>query len=1663
MARHEGLTGGLSVRLVPDGGADARSGRAGSYLGAGTSTGARLELGGLPQGALLLTGRAVLELQGFMLTGLGLAAPVPRPHGPAAGLAAALAARMLHGDSTGSLALTDVSFELGRCPTTAWKSSMALSFKEPHLHLAGSLQHSQETHNGGARDARSCLPVAGVYPSGAATVILSDCRLCCLREETEVGSASAEDEAPLGAGAAVAGAEMPAGVELAMKEDAEEESPVRVAVNARRLLAAMEGEMEDMSRRPMRLASWGAASSHGLPAVGLWQSVFAAMLLVAVVCGAWLRRLLSCACLAPPANPPAPHDPSRSHNQNRSIHRTSQGHPALQGLQRFSSALRKGDDPEGSRHGRLDGSVRGGNRHAHGSALALAQAPPVAVMPLLPPPMLAELSELKRASQGRLATTLEGVFSGQHRVVVKVVPHEEECLFMMEQVGEVWSRLAHPNVVTCYAADTFPTAALANAPQVADLLPMLSFASTAFTASSRKPEALATITAKEASNHAAKDASAHHPPARQQCQTWMVLEKCDNGSLAAILAQRFSQQKAAARRIAAEKAQHDAAALAAAEQVEAAKGEGKHGGAAGGLALVAKQLGRFSRGRRKSAAATSSPESSAGTPVAHGNGSAHAAAAFAPIPAGVDAEVALRTASATQSQSAPPAPLTAIAEAAAPALLSVGAAAPEAEQESSSAPLAAPRVQSQADVAAAAAAGGEGDDSGPLPGLLPVTEILSIAHDVASGLAYLHSLDLCHGDLRAENVLVQTLVLPSGARGGPQGCRRPGDGSNTSVILGSGGEGELAAAAAAGSSGRDGDAAGARTAMAVAMAAAAAANGSVGGISGTGSPEDAALTRTVTYDSGGEPPRGPNRPGYSLSSSAATGTGTAMGDSTGTHTLTGGWSNGMRPSTTCFSSTAVSVSGVAGAAARSDGTPMASDVVVMDEQGPVYGSGQSNNGLNQTLGFTTANVTGGALGRGGGSFAGGRSQLGAAAAAALAGRVPALPEDGIAAFDPVSAMALTSAQPRAGSTGPATFARRPSGSFQANLSANNSTNDMAAASKALCGLSAWPESPPRDGMLGSFVGRCSSGNASLARTGSGAVPPAAPPGPPPPPRRPMPMGGLRSALASPENAGGLRSTLAPPSPSGHSAKSSASLGGPAPPSNQQPPKSPFATAAAPPQTRHAQSAVMDDPYCPRTPRHLADGVNYSAPALAAPAAAVLATARLPSGDHGPATPDDVTLRVRSAAHSALPSPHVGPPADAPGSGASSAAPSTPTTCLSPVVPAAASPALPAVVCTIAGAQQRRASAVVPGGACLPVIRRVAKLSDPWLSLARLPPDLSGGPWSPEAAAAIGAVTGADVAHLPPELLLSGRLHPSSDVYSLALLIWRMLSPIGEAPHAKLSPAETAYKVAACGMRPSFSPAVPEPLKRLVEDCWASDPAQRPTVQQILQRLAELQASAPSLQRQWRERHALFGAVATVPITAVATPPLRGDLNELATRWADSAGIRLPRTSLSSFGGRNNGGDTASGGISGLVRHSSMGLSGSHSTLGVAAGPGAVAPSFQSGTNSINASAAHLYAQPPLTQGGNFGGQTVGSSQYLSGFHARHGDSSTHYGGGGHRHGEGSGHHHYSSGPNYHTSQTSQPFIDVSQHSVFSVHFTQRSASNHQPVQHVNGGGNAPFY
>ncbi len=128
---------------------------------------------------------------------------------------------------------------------------------------------------------------------------------------------------------------------------------------------------------------------------------------------------------------------------------------------------------------------------------------------------------------------------------------------------------------------------------------------------------------------------------------------------------------------------------------------------------------------------------------------------------------------------------------------------------------------------------------------------------------------------------------------------------------------------------------------------------------------------------------------------------------------------------------------------------------------------------------------------------------------------------------------------------------------------------------------------------------------------------------------------------------------------------------------------------------------------------------------------------------------------------------------------------------------------------------------------------------------------------------------------------------------------------------------------------------------------------------MLQRLGELQSNCDSLERHWRERAALFGAVSTVPISAVAALPLRGDQHDTAMGWAEFAGMRLPRSNMRTSVSGSSLAAMAKG-LDGFARRSSRGVSATcTAVLGSSAGVGGPAFHTTSGSNHATTTSQQL--------------------------------------------------------------------------------------------------------
>lgn len=85
-------------------------------------------------------------------------------------------------------------------------------------------------------------------------------------------------------------------------------------------------------------------------------------------------------------------------------------------------------------------------------------------------------------------------------------------------------------------------------------------------------------------------------------------------------------------------------------------------------------------------------------------------------------------------------------------------------------------------------------------------------------------------------------------------------------------------------------------------------------------------------------------------------------------------------------------------------------------------------------------------------------------------------------------------------------------------------------------------------------------------------------------------------------------------------------------------------------------------------------------------------------------------------------------------------------------------------------------------------------------------------------------------YMAPELIVSNVYDNKVDVYSFAMILFEMSECTRAFKGLKLNDLFT--KVINNALRPSFTDQTPEPMRDLIEKCWAQDPAERPTFDEI---------------------------------------------------------------------------------------------------------------------------------------------------------------------------------------------------------------------------------------
>lgn len=96
----------------------------------------------------------------------------------------------------------------------------------------------------------------------------------------------------------------------------------------------------------------------------------------------------------------------------------------------------------------------------------------------------------------------------------------------------------------------------------------------------------------------------------------------------------------------------------------------------------------------------------------------------------------------------------------------------------------------------------------------------------------------------------------------------------------------------------------------------------------------------------------------------------------------------------------------------------------------------------------------------------------------------------------------------------------------------------------------------------------------------------------------------------------------------------------------------------------------------------------------------------------------------------------------------------------------------------------------------------------------------------------GAATAGNQGLIAPEIIEGGRWNAPADVYSFAILCYEVLSG-GKYPfEGEGSPIAMLYKVAVERARPARPDGISDDMWWLLERCWAHDPKERPTFEEI---------------------------------------------------------------------------------------------------------------------------------------------------------------------------------------------------------------------------------------
>jgi len=113
-------------------------------------------------------------------------------------------------------------------------------------------------------------------------------------------------------------------------------------------------------------------------------------------------------------------------------------------------------------------------------------------------------------------------------------------------------------------------------------------------------------------------------------------------------------------------------------------------------------------------------------------------------------------------------------------------------------------------------------------------------------------------------------------------------------------------------------------------------------------------------------------------------------------------------------------------------------------------------------------------------------------------------------------------------------------------------------------------------------------------------------------------------------------------------------------------------------------------------------------------------------------------------------------------------------------------------------------------------------------------------------------------YLDPEVYNGGIFTAASDVYSMAVIFWEIVMRVmtgnyGQ-PYAEFKNLQFDFQIiiqsAKEDLRPSIPPECPQLFRELIVDCWHKQQVSRPKLEDIIQRLSDIEAEYKSKHQEW---------------------------------------------------------------------------------------------------------------------------------------------------------------------------------------------------------------------